>query len=95
MPDQVVICGGGIMGVATAYYLTLQGIRPTVVERGSIACAASGTACCNFLPQPSESLRSSNPSQPVQDQLTSRILRVVLPSLCSGPTARELSLGDT
>ena len=43
MPDQVVICGGGIIGVATAYYLTLQGVRPLLVETSGIACAASGT----------------------------------------------------
>ena len=42
MPDQVVICGGGIIGVATAYYLTLQGVKPLLVEKGGIACAASG-----------------------------------------------------
>ena len=42
MPDQVVVCGGGIVGVATAYYLTLHGVKPTLVEKQSIACAASG-----------------------------------------------------
>ncbi len=42
MPGQVVICGGGIIGVATAYYLTLQGIKPLLVEKSGIACAASG-----------------------------------------------------
>lgn len=42
MPDQIVVCGGGIIGVATAYYLTLQGIRPVLVEKKGIACAASG-----------------------------------------------------
>lgn len=43
MPDQVVVCGGGVIGVATAYYLTLQGIEPVLVEKSGIACAASGT----------------------------------------------------
>ena len=42
MPNHVVICGGGIIGVATAYYLTLQGIKPLLVEKRGIACAASG-----------------------------------------------------
>ena len=42
MPDRVVICGGGIIGVATAYYLALQGIKPLLVEKSGIACAASG-----------------------------------------------------
>ncbi len=40
MPDHVVICGGGITGVATAYYLTLQGIKPLLVEKSGIACAS-------------------------------------------------------
>ena len=50
MPDHVVICGGGIIGVATAYYLTLQGIKPLLVEKSGIACAASGAlqAKANF-----------------------------------------------
>lgn len=42
MQEQVVICGGGIIGVATAYYLTLHGVRPLLVEKRSVACAASG-----------------------------------------------------
>jgi len=42
MPDQVVICGGGIIGSATAYYLTLQGVKPILVEKSGIACASSG-----------------------------------------------------
>lgn len=42
MPDHVVICGGEIIGVATAYYLTLQGVKPIVIEKRGIACAASG-----------------------------------------------------
>lgn len=41
--QEVVICGGGIIGVATAYYLTLQGLRPVLIERNGVACAASGT----------------------------------------------------
>lgn len=40
--DQVVVCGGGIIGVATAYYLSLQGSNPLLVERTGIACGASG-----------------------------------------------------
>ena len=49
MPDQVVICRGGIIGVATAYYLTLQGIKPILVEKKGIACAASGVAVSPYL----------------------------------------------
>ena len=39
---QVVICGGGVIGAATAYFLSLRGIKTIVVERSAIACAASG-----------------------------------------------------
>lgn len=43
---RVVICGGGIMGCATAYYLVVkQGIKDvTIVERVEIAGQASGKA---------------------------------------------------
>jgi glycine/D-amino acid oxidase-like deaminating enzyme len=40
----VVILGGGIQGCATAYYLSKRGIPSTIVERVSVAAAASGTA---------------------------------------------------
>jgi glycine/D-amino acid oxidase-like deaminating enzyme len=39
---QVVICGGGVIGAAIAYFLSRRGIKPTIVERTGIACAASG-----------------------------------------------------
>ena len=41
---HVVICGGGVIGAATAYFLTELGVEATVVERCSIAAAASGKA---------------------------------------------------
>ena len=41
---HVVICGGGVIGAATAYFLTELGVEATVVERSSIAAAASGKA---------------------------------------------------
>ncbi len=41
---QVVICGGGVIGAATAYFLTGLGVEVTLVERCSIAAAASGKA---------------------------------------------------
>ncbi|KAG2498200.1 hypothetical protein HYH03_003953 [Edaphochlamys debaryana] len=43
---RVVICGGGIIGAATAYYLAARGLGPgvTIVEREEPACAASGKA---------------------------------------------------
>jgi glycine/D-amino acid oxidase-like deaminating enzyme len=41
---HVVVCGGGIIGASVAYYLAKHGVRSTVVERSSPACAASGKA---------------------------------------------------
>lgn len=41
---DVVIIGGGIAGIATAYYLAVMGVRSTVIERDGIASHASGFA---------------------------------------------------
>src|SRR5829696_8118184 len=41
---HVVICGGGVIGACTAYFLARRGVDVTVVERTGIACAASGKA---------------------------------------------------
>ena len=41
---RVVICGGGVIGACTAYFLARRGVDVTVVERTGIACAASGKA---------------------------------------------------
>ncbi|PIN07067.1 putative oxidoreductase [Handroanthus impetiginosus] len=43
-PKRVVVCGGGIIGVCTAYFLSKRGATVTLVEKSSIACAASGKA---------------------------------------------------
>jgi len=42
--DGVVIVGGGIVGIATAYYLGRKGIRSTIIERDSVGSHASGFA---------------------------------------------------
>ena len=42
--SEVVIVGGGIVGIATAYFLGLAGVRSTVVERDSVGSHASGFA---------------------------------------------------
>ncbi len=42
--QDVVIIGGGIVGIATAYYLAGMGVRSTVIERDGIASHASGFA---------------------------------------------------
>ncbi len=39
---RVVVCGGGVIGAATAYYLAKAGANPTVIERTGVACGASG-----------------------------------------------------
>ena len=43
MPD-VVIVGGGVVGIATSYYLGKAGVRATVIEKDAIAAHASGFA---------------------------------------------------
>ena len=41
---RVLICGGGVIGACTAYFLARRGIDVIVVERTGVACAASGKA---------------------------------------------------
>lgn len=41
---RVVICGGGVIGACTAYFLARRGIEVTVVECCEVACSASGKA---------------------------------------------------
>ncbi|KAJ1629111.1 FAD dependent oxidoreductase [Pavlovales sp. CCMP2436] len=41
---RVIICGGGIVGVSTAYYLVKLGCKATILERHSVAACASGKA---------------------------------------------------
>src|SRR6516165_3255498 len=41
---RVVICGGGVIGACTAYFLSRRGIEVIVVERTEVAAAASGKA---------------------------------------------------
>lgn len=44
MSPSVIIAGGGVIGAATAYYLTQRGVNPTVLEACTTACSASGKA---------------------------------------------------
>ena len=39
---RVVICGGGVVGTAIAYFLSRRGAEPIVVERNEVGGAASG-----------------------------------------------------
>lgn len=41
---DIVICGAGVVGASVAYFLSLRGIRPLVIERERVAYGASGTA---------------------------------------------------
>lgn len=41
---RVVVCGGGVIGACTAYFLSRRGIEVTIVERTEVAAAASGKA---------------------------------------------------
>src|SRR5215471_5786670 len=42
MTRRIVICGGGAIGVAIAYFLSRRGAEPIVIERHAVAGAASG-----------------------------------------------------
>jgi glycine/D-amino acid oxidase-like deaminating enzyme len=39
---RIIICGGGAIGVAIAYFLSRRGAQPIVIERHAIAGSASG-----------------------------------------------------
>lgn len=42
MAPPVVIAGAGLHGAALAYYLTLRGVKPLLIDQHSVAAAASG-----------------------------------------------------
>ena len=41
-PKRIVICGGGAIGAAIAYFISLRGAWPIVIERYEVGGAASG-----------------------------------------------------
>jgi glycine/D-amino acid oxidase-like deaminating enzyme len=41
---HVVVCGAGVIGAATSYFLSKLGAQVTVIERQGVACASSGKA---------------------------------------------------
>jgi len=47
---DVAVVGGGLMGVATAYWLARRGLAPLLLERSRIGCGASGRNAGMFLP---------------------------------------------
>jgi glycine oxidase len=44
MPDNVVICGAGVIGGAIAYYLAKRGAIATIIENDGVASGSSGGA---------------------------------------------------
>ncbi|MFZ1183451.1 MAG: FAD-dependent oxidoreductase, partial [Pseudolabrys sp.] len=42
MSKRIVICGGGAIGAAIAYFTSRRGARPILIERHEVAGAASG-----------------------------------------------------
>src|SRR5207302_7524894 len=49
--SDVVIVGGGVIGCAIAYYLSLAGARVTLIERDRLGAGASGVAAGMLAPQ--------------------------------------------
>ena len=41
-PKRIVICGGGAIGASIAYFISLRGALPIVIERYEVGGAASG-----------------------------------------------------
>jgi glycine/D-amino acid oxidase-like deaminating enzyme len=39
---KAIVCGAGVVGASTAYFLATRGVAVTLVERSGVACAASG-----------------------------------------------------
>ncbi len=39
---RALICGGGVVGAAIAYFLSRRRVETVVIERAGVACAASG-----------------------------------------------------
>ncbi len=52
MPENVVICGGGVIGGAIAYYLGKRGVAATIIESDGLAAGASGAAAGLLSPPP-------------------------------------------
>jgi glycine/D-amino acid oxidase-like deaminating enzyme len=45
---RVVICGGGVIGACTAYFLARRGVDVTVVERTEVAFGTGFTGFTGF-----------------------------------------------
>ncbi|MGN6518996.1 MAG: FAD-dependent oxidoreductase, partial [Dokdonella sp.] len=49
-PSDVVILGGGVIGLACAHYLLREGRSVTVLEQGTAGCASSHGNCGTLTP---------------------------------------------
>ena len=56
---DVVVVGGGITGVCTAYWLSHLGLRPVVLERGHLSCGATGRNGGHFVFGANQSFKDS------------------------------------
>jgi glycine/D-amino acid oxidase-like deaminating enzyme len=66
---RIVICGGGAIGAAIAYFISLRGAWPIVIERYEVGGAASGKSggflardWCQGSPLDHLALRTSRPT---------------------------------
>jgi len=46
---DVIVIGGGVIGSATAYYLSQEGVKVSLIERGDIASGTSSACDGNIL----------------------------------------------
>jgi len=56
---DVVVIGGGITGVTTAYWLSKLGLRPVLLERGELSCGATGRNGGHFVFGANQSFQDS------------------------------------
>ncbi len=50
MKPEVIIIGGGVIGAASAYYLSRRGVRVLLLERGHLGAGASGVTASMIAP---------------------------------------------
>lgn len=102
---KVVVCGGGIVGASTAYFLALEGADVTLVERHEVAGAASGKSggflaldWCDGQPVEQLARRSFHLHETLADALPGewgyRRVTTYAGYQCAGP-AREGPIGWT